>query len=103
MLDLFNAFGSMPTKLILAVLMKAGGGEELEEIIGDIVTGGSTTIATDGTTEVLMINSGVMQGYPLCGFLFNAGIKSLVRSLIRKGAEDEPNTAHHCFAYADGA
>jgi hypothetical protein len=102
MLDLSNAFGSMPTDLILAVLRKAGVGEELEEIIGDIVTGGSTTIATkDGTTGELMINSGVRQGCPLSGFLFNTGIEPLVRSLIRKGAEDEPNIGHHCLAYAD--
>ena len=102
LLDLSNAFGSIPINLISSSLDRSGIGEDMSSIITDIMSGMKTSIATaNGTTEELDVNSGVRQGCPLSGFLFNAGIEPLLRSLVATGKELNPTLRHHCLAYAD--
>jgi len=102
LLDLSNAFGSIPIELVTSVLDKYGIGDNMLDIVNDIMTGGRTAVATgNGVTEELSVANGVRQGCPLSGFLFNAGIEPLVRSLVKRGQELEPDLKHHCLAYAD--
>ena len=102
LLDLSNAFGSIPIQLVTSVLDIYGIGVNMLNILNDIMTGCTTTVATEnGLTEELVIDNGVRQGCPLSGFLFNAGIEPLVQSLVKRGAELEPDLKHHCLAYAD--
>lgn len=102
MLDLSNAFGSIPTELILAVLQKAGVGNTLCKIIRDIMTDGTTAIASEERlTSNLPVQCGVRQGYPLSCILLNFEIEPLIRSLLAHESEFESNIQHHCLAYAD--
>ena len=102
LLDISNAFGSISTDLIIASLTKSGIGDDMIEILKDIMTGTSTRIATNnGETEPLEVNSGVRQGCPLSGYLFNAGIEPLLRGIVKIANIVSPTGNHHCLAYAD--
>lgn len=57
---------------------------------------GITVVCTaSGTTEPIQIETGVQQGCPLSGLLFNLAVNSIIRK-IQGGA-----TNHQCLAYAD--
>ncbi|KAA0189975.1 hypothetical protein HAZT_HAZT008687 [Hyalella azteca] len=102
LLDFSNAFGSMPTAVISTTLKRAGIGDDMIEVLEDIMNGGSTCIATkNGVTEPIEVNSGVRQGCPLSGFLFNSGLESVLRAINHLGQELQPSIQHHCLAYAD--
>ena len=88
LLDLSNAFGSVPLSLVLGSLERLGIGEDMLEILRDLMTNTSTTIVTtNGLTEELLVGQGVRQGCPLSGFLFNTATKSLLQAIKMKGWE----------------
>ena len=102
LLDLSNAFGSIPIQLVTEYLKKSGIGEEMLDVIRDIMTNTMTTIVTEnGETEPLQVNRGVRQGCPISGFLFNAGIEPLIQKINAVGEQIQPGSHHHCLFYAD--
>ena len=102
LLDLSNAFGSIPIQLVTEYLKKSGIGEEMLDVIRDIMSDTKTSIVTaNGETEPLPVNRGVRQGCPISGFLFNAGIEPLIQKINEAGVQIQPGTHHHCLFYAD--
>ena len=63
MLDMSNAFGSIPTELILAVFQKTGVGVVLSDIIRYIMTDSTTAIESEeGRTQDLPVQCCLRQG-----------------------------------------
>ncbi|CAL1299401.1 unnamed protein product [Larinioides sclopetarius] len=80
--DVSNAFGALPHSAILNALQSARVGDSLVELVKDIYTESTTQILTNGTkTEDINILSGVKQGCPLSGILFNISIDPTLRRL----------------------
>lgn len=95
--DLTNAFGSIPHAAISRALECAGAGHDFVEIITNIYEDNSTTIITeDGPTDPIQIKSGIKQGCPISGLLFNIAIDPIIRKL-----QDDINDKHNVLAYAD--
>lgn len=96
-LDLTNAFGSIPHSAITRALECAGAGHAFVEIIKNLYSDNTTTIITeDGPTESIPIRSGIKQGCPISGLLFNLAIDPVVRALQR-----DNEIEHSALAFAD--
>lgn len=81
-LDMSNAFGSITHPAIFEALKSAGAGTSFTRLIEALYCNASSCIITnEGTSEPLLINSGVRQGCPLSGLLFNITIDPLLRTL----------------------
>ncbi|GBO08324.1 Retrovirus-related Pol polyprotein from type-1 retrotransposable element R2 [Araneus ventricosus] len=81
-LDVTNAFGALPHQLIYKALTAAGTGEDFVNIIRDLYTGCTTNIlSNDSATNPISISSGVKQGCPISGLLFNISIDHILRKI----------------------
>ena len=88
-IDLTNAFGSVPHKLIFDTLEQKGFGNTFMSIIKDLYSNSETTIEVKGQrSEAIRIKRGVIQGCPLSPLLFNCCIDPLLTHLERFNAED---------------
>ncbi|XP_035229971.1 uncharacterized protein LOC118201920 [Stegodyphus dumicola] len=95
-LDIGNAFGALPHAAIFQSLDSAGVGADFIDTIRDLYDNSSTRIITqDGLTDPIFIESGVRQGCPLSGLLFNVAIDPILR-VVQGQAQ-----AHRILAYAD--
>ncbi|GBM24914.1 Retrovirus-related Pol polyprotein from type-2 retrotransposable element R2DM, partial [Araneus ventricosus] len=95
-LDVTNAFGALPHPLIYKALHAAGTGDQFVKIIKDIYTDCSTSILTnDSITGPIPIKSGVKQGCPISGLLFNMSIDHILRRV------QGDFTDHRILAFAD--
>ncbi|GBN73650.1 Retrovirus-related Pol polyprotein from type-1 retrotransposable element R2 [Araneus ventricosus] len=95
-LDVTNAFGAVPHQLIYNALSAAGSGEQFINIIKDIYTDCHTSIlSNDASTNPIKINSGVKQGCPISGLLFNISIDHILRKVQGNASE------HQILAFAD--
>lgn len=96
-MDLTNAFGSIPHGAINRALECSGAGPMIVDIVKDLYNGGTTTILTaDGMTDQIQIRSGIKQGCPLSGILFNIAINPVILAL-----DDEQQECHRVLAFAD--
>ncbi|CAL1297397.1 unnamed protein product [Larinioides sclopetarius] len=81
-LDVSNAFGSLPHCAIQNSLQAARVGDTLSSLVSDLYTGCTTRIlSNDSCTEPISILSGVKQGCPLSGILFNLAIDPALRRI----------------------
>ncbi|GIY27770.1 retrovirus-related Pol polyprotein from type-2 retrotransposable element R2DM, partial [Caerostris darwini] len=95
-LDVTNAFGALPHSALFDSLRSLNVGESLVRLIEDIYHGSTTRILTEeGTSSDIPIKSGVKQGCPLSGLLFNIALDPVIRSL--QGA----SIIHKVLAFAD--
>ncbi|GBN97325.1 Retrovirus-related Pol polyprotein from type-1 retrotransposable element R2 [Araneus ventricosus] len=95
-LDVTNAFGALPHQLIYKALQAAGTGDQFINIIKDIYTECSTSIlSNDSATSPISIKSGVKQGCPISGLLFNISIDHILRRV------QGDFTSHRILAFAD--
>lgn len=96
LLDFANAYGSVPHQALLDALRGSGAGETFTALIEDLYRDNQTVIvAAEGTTDPVVIHSGLRQGCPLSGLLFNLVIDPVVRGV--QGTGDD----HNILAYAD--
>ena len=99
LLDFSDAFGSVPHEAPPAALDHYGAGEGFCEIVSDMYTGVTTEVCTsEGTTDPIDLLSGVHQGDPLSGVLFDIVINPI---LERAEAHDTPQGRHGVVAFAD--
>ncbi|GBO35647.1 Retrovirus-related Pol polyprotein from type-1 retrotransposable element R2 [Araneus ventricosus] len=95
-LDITNAFGALPHQLIYKALHAAGTGDQFINVIKDIYTDCSTSIlSNDSTTSPIPIKSGVQQGCPISGLLFNVSIDHILKHIQGNA------TRHRILAFAD--
>ncbi|GBO08913.1 Retrovirus-related Pol polyprotein from type-1 retrotransposable element R2 [Araneus ventricosus] len=95
-LDISNAFGSLPHSAIFDGLTACGVGPAFVDIIMDIYTGSSTKVLSEnGATERINILSGVKQGCPISGILFDICIDPAIREI--QGS----HSGHRILAFAD--
>ncbi|GBN43372.1 hypothetical protein AVEN_80832-1 [Araneus ventricosus] len=81
-LHVTNAFGALPHSAIFEALSSAGTGHQFVDVIKDIYSDSSTQILSGpGTTNPIAISSGVKQGCPISGFLFNLCIDPVISSV----------------------
>ncbi|XP_055947152.1 uncharacterized protein LOC129980793 [Argiope bruennichi] len=81
-LDVSNAFGALPHQAIFEALEAVGTGPLFVDIIRDLYRGSRTKILSDGgVTSDIPILSGVKQGCPISGLLFNICIDPVIRSI----------------------
>ncbi|CAL8079908.1 unnamed protein product [Orchesella dallaii] len=96
-LDFADAFGSVPHDAPVAALTHYGAGDDICEIVRDMYTDTSTSFSTAlGITNPIHIQSGVHQGDPLSGILFN-----LVINPVIERASCNTNNRHTILAFAD--
>ena len=105
--DLRNAFGSVSHGLIHKALEETNVPLYLRDIVKDMYTATTTTVAAEsGTTRPIGINTGVRQGCPLSPQLFNFCIDALLTRLEGEqgyemvGIEGHRPTVN-AMAYAD--
>ncbi|GIY31132.1 retrovirus-related Pol polyprotein from type-1 retrotransposable element R2 [Caerostris darwini] len=95
-LDVTNAFGALPHSALFDSLRALNVGEPMVRLIEDIYSGSVSSVLTEeGTSEPIPIRSGVKQGCPLSGLLFNIALDPVIRSL--QGASNQ----HKVLAFAD--
>ncbi|GBN59258.1 Retrovirus-related Pol polyprotein from type-1 retrotransposable element R2, partial [Araneus ventricosus] len=95
-LDVTNAFGALPHQLIYSALSAAGTGSAFVSIIEDIYNDCSSKIlSNDSATSLIPIKSGVKQGCPISGILFNLSIDHILRRI------QGPAPEHRVLAFAD--
>jgi len=90
LLDLANAFGSVPHELIRDALEAFGLPEHFVGIIKDMYTHSTMVVKTaTEKTDPIPIRAGVKQGDPISPILFNVALEYLIRNHKRsfKGAE----------------
>lgn len=79
-LDLTNAFGSVPHKVITSAIKGFGFPERFQKIVRDLYTNSSTTVNTSkGITAEIPIKAGVKQGDPISPILFNICMEPVLR------------------------
>lgn len=59
LLDLSNAFGSIPIQLVTSVLNTYGIGENALELLRDIMTAGTTTVANESVSFIKVIKHNI--------------------------------------------
>ncbi|GBM22372.1 Retrovirus-related Pol polyprotein from type-1 retrotransposable element R2 [Araneus ventricosus] len=92
-LDVTNAFGALPHSAIFEAL---GTGQLFVDLVSDIYADSSSKIlASEGATRQIPILSGVKQGCPISGLLFNICTDPIIRSL------QGDSTCHKVLAFAD--
>lgn len=70
LLDLQNAFGSMPHRALQDALLAIGAGEAFTNIVTDVYNNNTTRVLTSrGPTGEIPITRGIRQGCPLSGTL----------------------------------
>ncbi|GBN62835.1 Retrovirus-related Pol polyprotein from type-1 retrotransposable element R2 [Araneus ventricosus] len=95
-LDVSNAFGSLPHCAIQNALQAARVGDALCSLFADMYSGCTTRIlSNDSCTNLIQILSGVKQGCPLSGILFNMAIDPALRRLQANSNQ------HKVLAFAD--
>ncbi|GBO08912.1 Retrovirus-related Pol polyprotein from type-1 retrotransposable element R2 [Araneus ventricosus] len=95
-LDVTNAFGSIPHEAIFEMLTRSGAGLPFTDLIRDIYANSSTKILSDGgLSRDIPVQSGVKQGCPISGLLFNLCIDPIIRGL------QADNASHKILAFAD--
>ncbi|GBO44275.1 Retrovirus-related Pol polyprotein from type-1 retrotransposable element R2 [Araneus ventricosus] len=95
-LDVTNAFGALPHTAIFEALGALGTGQLFVDLVSDIYTDSSSKIlASEGATRQIPILSGVKQGCPISGLLFNICIDPIIRTL------QGDSTSHKVLAFAD--
>ncbi|GBO37569.1 Retrovirus-related Pol polyprotein from type-1 retrotransposable element R2 [Araneus ventricosus] len=95
-LDVSNAFGALPHDQIYKALAAAGTGEKFLNVIRDLYTDCATKILTCNTaTNSIPLKSGVKQGCPISGLLFNLGIDHILRRIQGNAS------SHRILAFAD--
>lgn len=95
-LDFSDAFGSVSHEVIKTALTRAGAGDHFVDIIMNAYEENTTFISTDeGPTRDIEIKSGIKQGCPMSGILFNLVIDPIVRKAQGEAIE------HRTLAYAD--
>lgn len=95
-LDFANAFGSVPHNALMDAVQGAGVGDHFREIVQELYTDNTTVIVGgEGTTAPVRIESGIRQGCPLSGLLFNLVIDPIVRAI--QGGSGR----HNILAFAD--
>ena len=96
LIDIKNAFGSVPHSAIFEALKAAGAGDSFTELISDMYEGNHTQLLTsEGLSDPVEIKLGVKQGCPLSGPMFNLAINPLF-DLIQSSRPD-----FHILGYAD--
>ncbi|GBM65970.1 Retrovirus-related Pol polyprotein from type-2 retrotransposable element R2DM [Araneus ventricosus] len=95
-LDVSNAFGALPHQQIYKASAAAGTGEKFIIIIKDLYTDCATKILTNNmATNPILLKSGVKQGCPISGLLFNLGVDHILRRI------QGTNSSHRILAFAD--
>lgn len=95
-LDISNAFGDIPHSAIFHALKASGAGSDFCDLVEDAYTDISTSVLTNsGMSSPISIHSGVRQGCPMSGPMFNIAIDPLLR-LIQVSS-----IKHRIMAYAD--
>ena len=98
LLDLTNAFGSVPHEVLLAATAKAGVGEKMNKIIEDLYKDTTTCIlGQTESTPPIPVKCGVRQGCPMSGLLFNLVINDHLNIDEREDDSDDSDA----LAYAD--
>lgn len=81
-IDLTNAFGSISHSSFLSAIEKFGTGKKFSNLIRSLVLNSTTNISTSaGTAGPIPIRSGVRQGDPLSGILFNFAFDPVIRAI----------------------
>ncbi|GFQ91951.1 retrovirus-related Pol polyprotein from type-1 retrotransposable element R2 [Trichonephila clavata] len=88
-IDIANAFGSIPHPILLESLLRNGVDQDFVRLVQNIYTNAETQVLTiEGPTAPLPLLSGVKQGCPLSGILFNIAIDVVLRK-IQEQQEDK--------------
>jgi Reverse transcriptase (RNA-dependent DNA polymerase) len=97
LLDLKDAFGSIPHTALVAALESAKAGPAFTKMVKEMYTGSSSAILSEeGSTEKIPLDNGIKQGDPLSPLLFNIAFDPVVRL-----AQGEGEDVHRALAYAD--
>ncbi|GFW78953.1 retrovirus-related Pol polyprotein from type-2 retrotransposable element R2DM [Trichonephila clavipes] len=81
-LDISNAFGSVPRQVVIDALVACGVDQDFVSLVSCIYQGSSTCVLTDeGPTPPIQLQSGVKQGCPLSGILFNLSMDRVLRTV----------------------
>lgn len=84
LVDIKNAFGSIPHKAIIDALRAIGAGELICDIVNDIYTNAKTCLLTsEGISEAIDVLCGVKQGCALSSILFIITIDPILRAIQR--------------------
>ncbi|GFT51372.1 retrovirus-related Pol polyprotein from type-1 retrotransposable element R2 [Trichonephila clavipes] len=82
-LDISNAFGSVPRQVMINALVACGVDQDFVSLVSCIYQGSLTCILTDeGTTPPIQLQSGVKQGCPLSGILFNPSFLAFADDIV---------------------
>ncbi|GBN47633.1 Retrovirus-related Pol polyprotein from type-2 retrotransposable element R2DM [Araneus ventricosus] len=95
-LDVTNAFGALPHQLIYKALAAAGTGDQFVNVIQNMYTQCTTAILSNNSAaNSIPINSGVKQGCPISGLLFNLSVDHILRRI------QGTSNCHRILAFAD--
>jgi hypothetical protein len=95
-IDFSNAFGSVPRDAIFAGLNRMKAGAKFVNLIKSMYRETKTRILTGNEpTSDICIETGIKQGCPISGLLFNTAIDPIIRNLLGQEAN------HRVLAYAD--
>lgn len=96
LIDIKNAFGSIPHAAVRAALEEAGADDPFLELIDNMNTGNTTQLLTaNGLSEPIPVKIGVKQGCPKSGNEFNVAINPAFK-IIQDG-----RSSIHGLGYAD--
>lgn len=96
LMDIKNAFGSVPHSAIFHAFKAAGVGDAFGKILEDLYDGNFNSLLTSlNESEEFMIKLGVKQGCPLSGPIFNLVFNPIFK-LIQSGRDEL-----HGLGYAD--
>lgn len=88
-IDITNAFGTVPHKLIFDSLRAKGLNNDIIELLEDLYNNAQTSVFTPKDhSQPIQINRGVLQGCPLSPVLFNCCIDPLLWAIKRRHSAD---------------